>query len=446
MEDYVSSYLKKTPGSAKLFARAAMVMPGGVSHGLRFFPPYPLYIEKAHGARIWDVDGNEYIDLWMGHYAHILGHCPEVTTKKIVEYAARGAHWGIVHPYEVEFAEVLCRIIPCAEKVRFGVSGTEATMYAVRLARAYTGRKVVLKVRGGWHGANTDLAVAIHVPMDEPESAGLLPCVTEFTRTFSFNDDKGTAEAISYFGKNLAAVIIEGVGQLFIPPKDGYLQMIRRETSKVGAILIFDEVITGFRLGLQGAQGRYGVIPDLATFGKVAGGGMNLGLVAGKKEIMELSAPLLPKGKGVLMGGGTFSCMPPAMVAGLSMVGYLEEHEKEVYPSLEAKGERVRRGIEDAFRSQGIHALCFGVGSLFTTCFPKTKDVSITNNEEAEIYSDASLEREFHLRMLNKGVYTVNGGGAISTAHTNGDIEKIIAAAAETAAEMAARQGGNGRK
>lgn len=442
MQDFINEYIQKTPGSQGLYERAARVMPGGVAHNMRYFPPYPLYIKETGGSKIRDVDGNEYIDLWMGHYTHILGHQPKATANAMQEAISRGTHWGFVTSWQVELAESLCRIIPCAEQVRFGVSGTEATMYAVRLARAFTGRRVILKARGGWHGANSELSVAIHEPMDEPESAGILPGAVEYTRAFSYNDLPGTVEAIRKAGNDLAAVVIEGMGQLFMSPEPGYLESVAEETRKAGALLILDEVITGFRLSLRGAQGALDITPDLCTMGKVLGGGMNISLVAGRKDIMELASPTagLPKGQGVLMGGGTFSCMPLTMVASHAMVKYLEDNAAEVYPSLADKGHRVREGMEKALNNNGIKAKCYGRGSLFTVCFPR-EDRSLHNIEDVEKYTDIKKrDHEFRLRMMNKGVYTVYGGGAVSTAHTDQDIEKIILAVEETAREMAATE------
>jgi len=439
MGDYLREYKDRTPGSAGLYARASQIMAGGVSHNLRYFAPYPLYIKKTEGSKIWDVDGNEYIDLWMGHYSHILGHKPEVITKVMPEIISLGTHWGIVSEYQVTFAEDLCRIVPCAEIVRFGVSGTEATMHAVRLARGYTGKNIILKVKGGWHGSNNDLSIAVHAPMDTPESAGLPPGLTEFTRTISFNDTEGTIAAIHKYKSDLAGVLMEAAGQYFIPPVDGFLQAIQAELKKVGGLFILDEVITGGRLSLRGAQGRFGLKPDLCTLGKVLGGGMNLGLVAGRKEILDLASPTtgLPKGKGVLIGGGTFSCMIPSMIAGRTMLRYLEDHEREIYPALEKKGQKVREGIEKAFRSQGIPACCLGVGSLFTTCFPPSNDVPLHNIEDVETKTDlAKRDKEFRLRMLNGGVYTMYGGGALSMAHTEEDMNRIIRAAEGVAKEM----------
>ena len=443
MENYLDEYIKRTPGSAKLYARAARVMPGGVCHNLRYFSPHPLYIKKTVGSKIWDVDGNEYIDLWMGHYTHILGHQPDIILKVLQEKIMEGTHWGIVHEYQVAFAEDICRIVPCAENVRFGVSGTEATMYAARLARAYTGRNIILKVRGGWHGANNDLSVAVHAPMEVPESSGLPPGVSDYIRTISFNDTEGTIAAIHRYASDLAGVLIEAVGQYFIPPGDGFLPAVQEELRKVGSLFILDEVITGARLSLSGAQGWYGLKPDLSTMGKVLGGGQNLGLVAGRKEIMDLASPTagLPKGKGVLMGGGTFSCMIPSMIAGQTMLRYLEEHESEIYPVLGKKGQKVREGIEKTFHSRGIPARCFGVGSLFTTCFPSSADIPLRNIEDIETQTDIPRrDKEFRLRMLNKGVYMMYGGGALSMAHTEEDMLRIIRAAEETADEMSIRK------
>jgi glutamate-1-semialdehyde 2,1-aminomutase len=443
MEDFLKEYLARTPNSAKLYARAARVMPGGVCHNLRYFAPYPLYIKKAEGSKIWDVDGNEYIDLWMGHYTHILGHQPDIILKVLQEKIMEGTHWGIVHEYQVAFAEDICRIVPCAENVRFGVSGTEATMYAARLARAYTGRNIILKVRGGWHGANNDLSVAVHAPMEVPESSGLPPGVSDYIRTISFNDTEGTIAAIHRYASDLAGVLIEAVGQYFIPPEDGFLPAVQEELRKVGSLFILDEVITGARLSLSGAQGRYGLKPDLTTMGKILGGGQHLGLVAGRKEIMDLASPTagLPKGKGVLMGGGTFSCMIPSMIAGQTMLRYLEEHESEIYPALEKKGQKVREGIEKAFQARGIPARCLGVGSLFTTCFPSSADIPLRNIEDIETQTDIPRrDKEFRLRMLNKGVYMMYGGGALSMAHTEEDMLRIIRAAEETADEMSIRK------
>jgi len=188
MRDAGREYRSRTPQSEKLFQRAKKVMAGGVCHNIRYFPPYPFYIKQAKGSRVWDVDGNEYIDLWMAHYEAILGHSPEIIVNELSRILSKGTHWGLVNEYQVELAELICQVVPSAEKVRFCCSGTEATMYAARLARAFTGKNVILKVAGGWHGANTDLSIAIHSPYEQKESAGLFPEVSQYTKFIPFND------------------------------------------------------------------------------------------------------------------------------------------------------------------------------------------------------------------------------------------------------------------
>ncbi len=267
---------------------------------------------------MWDVDGNEYIDLWMGHYALILGHRSKVSREALKEAADLGTHWGTLHEHEIKFGELIQEVVPCAEKMVFGVSGTEATMYAVRLARAFTGRRTILKIAGGWHGASSDLAWAIHSPFEKPESSGIIPELGNYVKPLLFNDIEASCKVIRDVKEDLAAVIVEPVvgGGGMIPADKEYLQVLREETSRWGALLIFDEVITGFRLALGGAQEFYGIKPDLATLGKVCGGGANLGIIAGRADVLALCDPTLKreKGQGVLLGGGTFSCTPLTMV------------------------------------------------------------------------------------------------------------------------------------
>ncbi|MBX5464407.1 MAG: aminotransferase class III-fold pyridoxal phosphate-dependent enzyme [Clostridia bacterium] len=448
MSFFSERYEQMTPGSRRLFERARRVAPGGVHHNLRYFAPYPLFVERAEGAYVWDVDGNRYVDLWMGHYAHILGHRPQPVMERFLAQAAGGAHWGIVHPLQVELAETLVRLLPAAEEVRFCVTGTEATMYALRLARAFTGRKVILKARGGWHGGNSELARAVHPPLDLPESAGLPPALEEYVDTFRYNDFEESRRAIERHGADLAAVIVEPLQNAFVPPEPGYLSWLRELTERVGALLILDEVITGFRLGLTGAQGLYGVRPDLFTLGKVVGGGMPVAVIAGRREILERASPLsgLPRGEAVLAGGGTFSAMPAAMAAGLAMVGYLEEHAPALYEELATRGERLRRGLAQAFAAAGLPARVFGVGSLFSVAFPASSDMELKNNEDVESKTDLyRRDHQFRLGMLAHGVYLVNGGGALSTAHGEEEIERVVEAAAAVAEEMVRHGGEAGR-
>ncbi len=211
MEEVLERYRGLSRQSEALFKRAEKVMPGGISHSYRYYWPYPVYSARAKGSKFWDLDGNEYVDLWMAHYARITGHAPDFIIDGLAPKLSDGLHVGMVNQYEVEFAEMLCEIIPCAEKVRFCCTGTEATMYAVRLARGYTERKVILKIEGGWHGPNSNLIYKINTPLEHGESLGLLPEMSKYTKTIPFNDIKGAIEAIKEDAGDLAGVSIEPV-------------------------------------------------------------------------------------------------------------------------------------------------------------------------------------------------------------------------------------------
>ena len=227
-------------------------MPGGISHNLHYFPPYPFFIKKTKGSKIWDVDGNEYIDLWMGNFTHILGHRPKVVVQAIEDQLKEGVHWGLVYEKQIEWAELIRELVPSAEMVRFCCSGTEATMYAVRLTRGFTGKKIILKAAGGWHGANSDLSLGIKMPYERDESLGLFPELQQYTKVIPFNDLSGSLEIIYQNQKDLAGIILEPIIAEggFTPATEEYLQMLRSETQKLGALLIFDEVISCFRVAL----------------------------------------------------------------------------------------------------------------------------------------------------------------------------------------------------
>jgi len=442
LKHYSDTYQQKTPKSEALFKRAREVMPGGISHNIHYFSPYPFFIKGAKGSKIWDVDGNEIIDLWMGHYTHILGHHADVVVEAIEKQVKEGIHWGIVFEKQIEWAELIRELIPCAEMVRFCCSGTEATMYAVRLARAYTGRNTILKIAGGWHGANADLTFSIKAPYEKRESLGLSPDLERFTKAIPYNDIPGTQEIIHQNEKEIAGIILElAVGEGgFVPPTAEYLTMLRAETEALGALLIFDEVISGFRLSLGGAQKRLGITPDLTTLGKIMGGGLPVGAVAGKKEIMEKTSPERKgsKSEKIMIGGGTFSSHPLTVAAGLAMLHYLKDHRETVYPSIDSKGEKARQGVQAALRRNGIKATVTGIGSLFQTHFLKQEGVVLDSPQAISQYTDVEKrENEFRIRMLSRGVHVMHGGGAISTTHSDEDIRKIIEAAGEVGREMA---------
>lgn len=441
MKTFFDAYRQKTPSSEDLFKRSREVMPGGISHNVHYFPPYPFFVRKGKGSKIWDVDGNEYVDLWMGHYTHILGHHPDVIVEAIERQAKEGIHWGIVFEKQVEWAELIRELIPCAEMVRFCCSGTEATMYAVRLARAYTSKKIILKMAGGWHGANADLTLGIKAPYEKEESLGLFPELEQHTKLIFFNDLSKSLEIIEQNKKDLAGIILEpviGEGG-FIPATLEYLKMLRSETERLGALLIFDEVISGFRVALGGAQKRFGVIPDLTTLGKIMGGGFPVGALVGKRKILEKTSPEIKsqKWERIMIGGGTFSSHPFTAAAGMAMLRYLKDHAEEVYPLLEAKGEKVRKGVLAALRCEGVDAVVTGIASLFQTHFPFQKGAELYSPHAISQLTDVGKrEVEFRIRMLTKGVHVMHGGGGLSITHSDGDIEKIIEAAREVGREM----------
>jgi glutamate-1-semialdehyde 2,1-aminomutase len=416
-------------------------MPGGISHNIHYLPPYPFFIQKTKGSKIWDVDRNEYIDLWMGNYTHILGHCPWVVVEAIKKQIKEGIHWGLVYEKQIEWAELIRELVPCAEMVRFCCSGTEVTMYAVRLARAFTGRKIILKIAGGWHGANSDLTLGIKMPYEKEESLGLLPELRQYTRTIPFNDLPRSLEVIHKNRKDLAGIILEpvvGEGG-FSPATNEYLQMLRFETKKLGALLIFDEIISCFRVALGGAQERFNITPDLTTLGKIVGGGLPVGALVGKRKILEKTSPEKKREKWerILIGGGTFSAHPLTTATGLAMLRYLKDHHKKVYPLLESKGEKVRKGVQEAFDREGLNAIVTGFGSLFQTHFPFQKGETLNSPQSIHRFTDIEKrEIEFRIRMLTKGIHVMHGGGALSMAHSDEDIEKIIKAARKVAKEM----------
>lgn len=439
--DIFERYRQRTTLSGKLFERSKEVQPGGVSHNIHYLPPYPFFLKEAKGSKIWDVDGNEYVDLWMGHYTHILGHHPEIVVEAIQDQLKQGLHWGIVFEKQVAWAEIIRELVPCAEMVRFCCSGSEATMYAVRLARAFTRKKTILKIAGGWHGSNSDLLVGIKLPYEKEESLGVLPEMSRYTKVIPFNDISGSLEIIHQNAQDLAGIILEpvvGEGG-FIPASEEYLRTLRQETERLGALLIFDEVISGFRVALGGVQERFGVVPDLTTLGKIMGGGFPVGALVGRREILEATSPerKVKKWERILIGGGTFSSHPFTAAAGLAMLGYLKDYKEEIYPLLERRGEEVRKGLQEAFNQEGVNAIVTGIGSLFQIHFPFKKGEGLDSPQAIHERTDIEKrEVEFRLRMLHHGVHVMHGGGSLSLAHSGEDIEKIIRAAREAAREM----------
>jgi glutamate-1-semialdehyde 2,1-aminomutase len=416
-------YASKTPKSKALHERAKKVLPAGVSYSIRYFEPYPFYTAKAKGSKLYDVDGNEYIDFWLGHTALILGHSPSAVIKAVKKQIEKGTHYGTAHELEIALAEQVAKMIPTAEMIRFTNSGTEANMYAVRLARAYTGRNKIAKFESGWHGGYDALHVAVKPPYDMPESAGLTPGALQDTLILPFNNLEGVKEKLEGIEKKTAAIIIEpvlGVGGA-IPAEKEFLKGIREFCDENGILLIVDEVITGFRLAPGGVQQYFGVKPDITVLGKILGGGFPIGAFCGPAEIMEKVDHLRYQRPQFSFHGGTFTANPITMTAGLTTLKILEDGR--LINRLNRLGDKIREELKEIFEASGVGVQVTGTGSLFDVHFTKEE----VKEPGATFRADRKKLAEYHLRLIENGVFFLpTHNGALSTAHTKTDIQKLF--------------------
>jgi len=417
----LEKYVSKTSKSKVLYERARKVLPAGVSYGLRYFEPYPFYTAKAKGSKLYDVDGNEYIDFWLGHTALILGHSPPAVVDAVKRQLVNGTHYGTSHELEIELAEQVVKMISGAEMVRFSNSGTEANMYTTRLARAYTGRNKIAKFEGGWHGGYDALHVGVHYPFNIPESAGLTTGVLQDTIILPFNDLEGVKERLK--NEKVAFIIIEpilgsGGG---IPAEKEFLKGLREFCDKKGILLIFDEVITGFRLAPGGAQEYYGVTPDITVFGKVLGGGFPIGAFCGRSEIMERLNTRLYERPHCSFHGGTFTANPIAMTAGLTTLKILEDGQ--LINKLNRLGDKIREQLREIFEANGVNVQVTGTGSIFNAHFTKEE----IKDANAAFKADRKKLVEYNLQLIANGVFLLpTHTGALSTAHSKTDLEKLL--------------------
>jgi len=421
---------RKTEQSRELQRRAESMIPGGVNSPVRAFRAVggdPPFIMRGKGSRLWDADGNEYIDYIGSWGPMILGHAFPEVVDAITAAAANGASFGASTPAEADLAEIVISAFPHMEKVRFVSSGTEATMSAIRLARAYTKRKYIVKFEGCYHGHADALLVKAGsgvATLGIPGSAGVPEEFTQFTLALPFNDSQAIETAFQKFNQQIACVIVEPVvGNMgCVPPAAGYLESLRAITERDGTLLIFDEVMTGFRLGFGGAQELNGIRPDLTTMGKIIGGGLPVGGYGGPNEIMDLVAPLGP-----MYQAGTLSGNPLAMAAGLATLRHLKAHP-EIYRRIDALSAKLVAGVLAAAKSAGVAMTANRVGSMFTWFFAS----DAVHDWETASKADTAAFGKFFRGMLDNGVYLPPAqfeAAFLGAAHTEADVEATIAAA-----------------
>jgi glutamate-1-semialdehyde 2,1-aminomutase len=414
--------------SRTLFAEALRFIPGGVNSPVRAFRAVggqPFFAQRAEGARIYDVDGNAYIDYVCTWGPSILGHAHPEVIAAVREAATRGTSFGIPHPGEIDLARLICEWVPSVEKVRLTNSGTEATMTAVRLARGFTQRDKIIKFEGCYHGHVDSLLVKAGsgaLTLGQPDSAGVPAALAALTITCPFNNLEAVKTALESNRDEVAAIILEPIpaNAGLIPPQAGFLEGLRDLATKHGAVLIFDEVMTGFRLGKGGAQELLGVRPDLSAFGKVIGGGLPVGAIGGRREIMDCLAPLGP-----VYQAGTLSGNPLAVAAGLAQLQVLERENG--FAHLEELGAQLEKEIRKALKAAGEPFCFYRYGSMFCLFFSSGP---VHNLDDAR-KSDVSRFGRFFHSLLSQGIYIAPSQfetGFISCAHTAADLETTVRA------------------
>lgn len=446
----IEEYVKKTPKSLGFSKASKQVMPGGVTANIKFFEPYPVIMKKGAGAYLTDLDGNEYIDYLLSYGALMTGHGhPKVIEAIQNQLEEEGTLlFGSPHKLEVKMGKKIQELYPSMERIRYTNSGTEATLLSIRMAYAYTEKYKIAKFEGHYHGGYDQVLLSVNPSIDEAgpvkiptatmESKGVDPYHLEHTIILPFNDLEATTEILTKHKDEIAAVILEPIQGGFIPAEKRFMEGLRKITEKLGILLIFDEVKTGFRLGLGGAQEIYEVKPDLTVLGKVVGGGFPVGIIGGKKEILDISAPTaasdvfdnsqskLSGAKDVLFHSGTYNGHPTILAAGLATIDVLENQIEQVFNVTE----QLKVGISKLFSAKGINAQTIGMGSIF--------NLVITEKETVQNYRDLqesnfTLRKEIDYHLLTEGVYTKPlNRYSLSTVHGEKEIERTLEAYKKT--------------
>ena len=427
----LKKYSKRTRKSCQLYKKSMSYFPGGISHNIRYFDPYPFFTKLAKGKFLHDVDGNTYTDYWMGHWALLIGHSHPVVASAVRNQANHGTLFGTVNKLSVDLAYAIKEAMPRAELIRYSSTGSEATMYAVRLARARTGRRVVAKIVGGWHGYNTNLLQSVNYPFELDEGSGLIQDEEQFVESIPFNDLERSLKILDTIRDDLACIIAEPVlgGAGCITPNRDYLRGLQEYAKTNDALFILDEIVTGFRLSFGGAAREYKLEPDLFTLGKIVGGGLPIGVLCGDRDIMSLCDPV-GREKGEIacyIGGGTFAANPLTMTAGLATLKYIKENKLNIYPRINKIGNRIRKGLNNVFSEGQIDVDVTGVGSLFMTHFLNDNIRKISSAQDVAL-SDKVLLKKYHFALMVKHniFFLPEKMGSISSLHTLNDADLLI--------------------
>jgi len=411
--------------SEHLYKRARELIPGGVNSPVRAYSPYPLFVASAKGSRFRTVDGEEFLDYCMAYGALLDGHAQEEVAQAVQNALSRGSIFGQPTEIEVELATLIRSIVPSMEMIRLVTSGTEATMHSLRVARGFTGREKILKFEGGYHGAHDSVLVRAGSGASRlgiPNSEGISNEVAKDTLVAKFNDEHITSEIIEDHAHELAAVIVEPVMGNMGPilPKPGFLETLRKITQENGVVLVFDEVITGFRVALGGAQEYFKIRPDMTVLGKILGGGLPIAAFGGRREIMEKLAPL-----GGVYQAGTYSGNPVSVAASLAMLQSLKRRAGQLYPKLGKTGQQLRRGIRDLIESAKLTAQVNGLSSMFQVFFTEHQ---VTDHDSAKT-SDTTRFNKYFQSLLASRVFVPPSQFEtcfLATSHTETEIQATL--------------------
>ncbi len=434
MTDYAKAYRIKTPKSARAFARSAKLHVNGVSHNIRFFEPYPFVVKESSGSELVDVDGNRYADYWMGHWSLILGHNNARVRRAIKAQIDAGWMYGTVNEQTLKLSDIISGAVRTAEKIRYTASGTEAVMYAARIARSHTGRSIIAKIDGGWHGYASDLLKSVNWPFGESESDGMLD--EDKIVSLPYNDLEGSLAILSRYKSDLAGIVAEPLlaGAGGIPADPDYLRGIREFARRNDSLFVLDEIVTGFRFRFGTLGDEMNLEPDIVTLGKIIGGGLAIGAICGKDHIMTKSKADRRSDR-TYIGGGTFSANPASMASGCETLKAIRSR-RSVYSKLDRMGMRTRGSLAKIL---GSFAVVTGKGSLFMTHFVRSGAGRVTNATEAA-KCDAEMLFRYHFKMIaENGIFFLPGKmGSLSDAHSALDIKNIISATEEFASEAQA--------